>query len=82
MKAGIIRDKDVCGWVTFHGSIRELKLSGTFQKFPLAVMRADLGKTRAGVRQDQAVSLLNIDDLIKDVAAKAIDVLDFLHQGV
>ena len=28
----IIRDKDVCGWVTFHESIRELKLSGIFQK--------------------------------------------------
>ena len=78
----IVKDQDVCSWATFHSTIRSLKHDGTFQKFPLAVLRPDLGKTRAAVREDQAISLLNIDDFIKDAVKKAGEVLDFLHMGL
>ena len=74
--------QEVCSWVTFHSTIRELKISGTFQKFPLAVLRPDLGRTRAAVRQDQAMSLLDIDDFVNRAVAKASDVVDFLHMGL
>ena len=78
----IVKDKDVCSWVRFHGAIRELKLCGTFEKFPLAVMRPDVGKTRAAVDKENAISLLNIDDFIKNAISKATDVLDFLYMGL
>ena len=63
-RVGIVKDKYVCSWPAFHGIIRSLEHDGTFEKFPLAVMRADLGKTRAGVENDKAISLLNVDDFV------------------
>ena len=71
--------REVCGWPTFHATIRGLKKNGMFQKFHLAVLRQDTGKTRASVRQDQAISLLNIEDFIDRANSKAVDVVDFLH---
>ena len=76
--------KQVCCWPIYHHDIGTLKTERRYKTIQMGqlVPDASISRTRAGIQQHQNNLLLNLEDIVKTVEKRALDVVEYLKTGL
>ena len=71
-----------CLWPSYHTAIREVLSKGEFRKIPMGQLLPETTRTREGRKQSAENMLLDTDKVISGTNKRALDVVDFLYNGL